>query len=57
MIYVNMGVPADLAIKLAFGTDLLVVLPTAISGTWRHFRRGDALDHPLHASPDIPSLT
>ena len=39
MIYTNMGIPVDTAIKLAFGTDLLVVLPTAISGTWRHYRQ------------------
>ncbi len=36
MIFVNMGIPTDMAIKLAFGTNLLVILPTAISGTWRH---------------------
>lgn len=40
MVYVDMGVPADTAIKLAFGTGLLVVLPTAISGAWRHHKRG-----------------
>jgi len=38
MVYVNMGIPTDMAIKLAFGTNLLVILPTAISGTWRHHR-------------------
>ncbi len=38
MVYVNMGLPTDMAIKLAFGTNLLVILPTAISGTWRHHR-------------------
>ena len=31
-----MGVSQDLAIKIAFGTSLLVILPTAISGSWRH---------------------
>jgi len=31
-----MGVPPDIAIRIAFGTSLLVILPTAISGTWRH---------------------
>jgi uncharacterized membrane protein YfcA len=30
------GVSPDIAIKMAFGTSLLVILPTAISGTWRH---------------------
>jgi len=40
IIYTNMGIPADMAIKLAFGTNLLVVLPTALSGVWRHNKRG-----------------
>ena len=39
-IYANMGISTDMAIKLAFGTNLLVILPTAISGTWRHHRAG-----------------
>lgn len=38
MVYTDMGLPADLAIKTAFGTSLLAVLPTAISGAWRHHR-------------------
>lgn len=38
MVYTSMGLPADLAIKTAFGTSLLVVLPTALSGAWRHNR-------------------
>lgn len=40
IVYTEMGVPADTAIKLAFGTSLLVVLPTAASGAWRHHRMG-----------------
>ncbi len=40
MVYTNMGIPTDTAIKLAFGTNLLVILPTSISGTWRHCREG-----------------
>ncbi|MBE9482483.1 MAG: sulfite exporter TauE/SafE family protein [Chloroflexi bacterium] len=40
MIFTNIGIPSDVAIKLAFGTNLLVVLPTAISGTWRHNKKG-----------------
>jgi len=36
MVYTAMGFPTDIAIKLAFGTSLLVVLPTALSGVWRH---------------------
>jgi uncharacterized membrane protein YfcA len=31
-----MGVSQDIAIKIAFGTSLLVILPTAISGSWGH---------------------
>jgi uncharacterized membrane protein YfcA len=34
-----MGVSSDIAIRIAFGTSLLVILPTAISGTWRHNRK------------------
>jgi len=40
MVFTDMGLPADTAIKLAFGTSLLVVLPTAASGAWRHHRMG-----------------
>jgi len=43
LIYTNMGVPTDIAIKLALGTNLLVILPTAISGAWRHHRQGAVL--------------
>jgi uncharacterized membrane protein YfcA len=39
MVFIDMGLPADMAIKLAFGTNLLVILPTAISGAWRHHRK------------------
>ncbi len=38
MVFTNMGIPTDMAIKLAFGTNLLVVLPIAISAAWRHHR-------------------
>ncbi|MFC2072285.1 sulfite exporter TauE/SafE family protein [Chloroflexota bacterium] len=38
MVYTNMGITTDMAVKLAFGTNLLVILPTAISGTWRYHR-------------------
>ena len=34
-----MGVSPDIAIRIAFGTSLLVILPTAISGTWRHNKK------------------
>lgn len=40
MIFTNMGLPLDTAIKLSFGTSLAVILPTAASGTWRHQREG-----------------
>jgi uncharacterized membrane protein YfcA len=40
MIFTNMGLPVDTAIKLSFGTSLAVILPTAASGTWRHKREG-----------------
>jgi uncharacterized membrane protein YfcA len=36
LIFTAMGIPTDLAIKLAFGTSMLVILPLAASGTWRH---------------------
>jgi uncharacterized membrane protein YfcA len=34
-----MGVSSNIAIRIAFGTSLLVILPTAISGTWRHNKK------------------
>ena len=34
------GVSPDAAIRIAFGTSLLVILPTAVSGAWGHHRRG-----------------
>lgn len=36
VIYTQMGLSPDLAVRLAFGTNLLVILPTAASGAWRH---------------------
>jgi len=39
-IFTAIGIPSDVAIKLAFGTSLLVVLPTAVSGAWRHSKKG-----------------
>lgn len=35
-----MGVPQTIAIRIAFGTSLLAILPTAISGAWRHNKKG-----------------
>ena len=40
MIFTGMGLATDIAIKLAFGTNLLVVLFTAASGVWRHNKSG-----------------
>ncbi len=40
LIFTDMGIPADIAIKLAFGTSLLVILPLAASGAWRHSTKG-----------------
>lgn len=40
LVYTNMGIPTDMAVKLAFGTNLLVILPTAISGALRHHQKG-----------------
>ena len=39
-VFTAMDIPMDVAVKLAFGTNLLVVLPTAVSGAWGHSRRG-----------------
>jgi uncharacterized membrane protein YfcA len=38
-IILAMGVSQDIAIKIAFGTSLLVILPTVISGAWRHNKK------------------
>jgi uncharacterized membrane protein YfcA len=43
MVYTSMGLSAELAIKTAFGTSLLVILPTAISGAYRHHREKSVL--------------
>jgi len=39
-VYTAMGIPTDIAIRMAFGTSLFVILPTAISGAWGHHRKG-----------------
>lgn len=36
LVYTNMGVTPDVAVKTAFGTSLLAILTTAISGAFRH---------------------
>jgi len=40
VIFTNMGMSTDVAMKLAFGTSLLVILPTVASGAWRHHKKG-----------------
>jgi uncharacterized membrane protein YfcA len=35
----GMDVAPDIAIRIAFGTSLLVILPTVISGSWRHNKK------------------
>lgn len=39
-VFTAMGVPLDIAVKQAFGTNLLVVLPTAMSGAFGHSKKG-----------------
>jgi len=39
ILFTNMGILPPMAIKLSFGTSLMAVLPTAISGTWRHHKQ------------------
>ena len=40
MLFTNMGMSTDIAIKMAFGTSLMVILPTVASGAWRHNKKG-----------------
>ncbi len=40
VLFTDMGISTDVAIKLAFGTSLFVALPTAVSGTLRHSKDG-----------------
>lgn len=39
-VFTTMGFSPDISIKLAFGSNLLVVFPTAISGAWAHTKKG-----------------
>lgn len=39
-LFTDMGLPTDIALKMAFGTSLLVILPTVASGAWRHHKKG-----------------
>ncbi len=38
IVYTDMGLSPELVLLTAFGTSLLAVLPTSISGAWRHHR-------------------
>ena len=40
MLFTNMGMSIDMAMKVAFGTSLLVILPTVASGARRHHKNG-----------------
>jgi len=42
-VFTSLGVPLDIAVKQAFGTNLLVVIPTAMSGAWGHSKRNAVL--------------
>lgn len=37
--YVDMGIPSDIAIRMAFATGLFVMLPTMAASAWGHHRR------------------
>lgn len=39
-VFTGMDIPTDAAVKLAFGTSLLVIFPTAVFSSWAHHRRG-----------------
>ncbi|MFA5237603.1 MAG: sulfite exporter TauE/SafE family protein [Methanoregula sp.] len=51
----SMGVDPTLALRIAFGTSLAVILPTALSSTWGHHCRGCVLLRPL-AMMVIPGI-
>ncbi len=40
MLLTSMDVSTDIAMKVAIGTSLLVILPTVLSGAWRHHKKG-----------------
>ena len=43
----SIGVDPTTSIRVAFGTSLAVILPTAVSGALGHKRRGAVLTHPM----------
>ena len=40
VLYLDMGISESVAMKMAIGTSLLVILPTVASGAWRHHKKG-----------------
>ena len=38
-VYTDMGIPSDIAIRVAFATDLFVILPTSAASAWGHHQR------------------
>ncbi len=42
----SIGVDPTTALRIAFGTSLAVILPTAVSGTYRHYTKGLVLVRP-----------
>jgi uncharacterized membrane protein YfcA len=39
-VYEDMGIPADIAIRMAFATGLFVIVPTCAASAWGHHRKG-----------------
>ncbi|QYZ78516.1 sulfite exporter TauE/SafE family protein [Methanofollis formosanus] len=39
-LFLSLGIPEDLALRLSFGTSLAVILPTVVSGALGHHRKG-----------------
>jgi hypothetical protein len=42
----SIGTDPDTALRVSFATSLAVILPTALNGTWGHWRRGAVLIKP-----------
>ena len=47
LLLTSIGIDSTIAIRVAFGTSLAVILPTAVSGALGHKRRGKVLTRPL----------
>ncbi|OEC88917.1 MULTISPECIES: sulfite exporter TauE/SafE family protein [Methanobacterium] len=46
-LFISIGVDPTLAIRMSLGTSLAVILPTAISGAYGHYRRNAVLIKPM----------